>query len=155
MTIFQMKTHLSSLRPKQFRKTAISSLPLFCWIVGRVFGHQRISLLEASPDYLRTRISADMVSARQPFLLAPPHPPLAHHSLFSQTPAPLLCLCPTASIPPTHPYKPSTRNEAPSSLHPKYGHYLQYSSTSRMSSIKFCFGWMFKYFWSGHVSPSL
>ena len=61
MTLLHFQTHLSSPRPKQSRKTAISSLPLFCWIVGRVFGHQRISLLEASPDYLRTRISADMV----------------------------------------------------------------------------------------------
>ena len=148
-----MKTHLSSPRPKQPRKTPISSLTLL-----------RIGLLSSPsfwfPDNLhriiwgRDQLTWSPSAARLAFLLAP-RTPSAHDSLFSQTPAPLLCLCPTASIPPTHPYKPSTRNEAPSSLHPKYGHYLQYSSTSRMSSIKFCFGWMFKYFWSGHVSPSL
>ena len=43
-----IKTHLSSLRPKQSRRTAISSLQLLCWIVDQVFGHQGISLLENS-----------------------------------------------------------------------------------------------------------
>ena len=104
------ETHLSSPRPKQSRKTPISSLPLLCWVDEQ---SKRIFM----GDYLRIWGSADMVSLRSKAAL-----PTGTH-----TP-----LCPPAAsfLKPPHPYshsaprplsthqpnKPSTRKDAPTSL---------------------------------------
>ena len=90
-----MKTHLSSRRPKQSRKTPISSLPPLSWVVE-----------QSSPDYQRTR-SADMVSLRSkaalptgtPAPLCPPQPLFSNprtptlpltHGLYPPTPPKIL-----------------------------------------------------------------
>ena len=100
----EMKTHLSSHRPKQSRKTAISSLPPLCWVVQL---SKFLATRESSPDYLRTR-TADTVSLRSKAALptGTPHPSLAPAASFLKPPHPY-----SASAPRPLPPHPTPTNQ--------------------------------------------